>query len=95
MFLKIYLLTLQKTKFENENEATKSNKRPVRRYSTGSERSAVMFPKICMICSKGRIKVRGKFHFPTKIAKKSAEQTLKNAAPLGKDIDHDYCKYRY
>ena len=38
-----------------------------------------------MICSKERIKVGGKFQFPTKILTKSAEETLKNAAHLRND----------
>ena len=38
-----------------------------------------------MICSKERIKVGGKFQFPTKILTKSAEETLKNAANLRND----------
>ena len=38
-----------------------------------------------MICLKERIKVGGKFQFPTKILTKSAEETLKNAAHLRND----------
>ena len=38
-----------------------------------------------MICSKERIKVGGKFQFPTKILTRSAEETLKNAAHLRND----------
>ena len=82
-----YARTLLKRKLENENEVTKSNKRPSRASSsTGAACSKVdIFPKQCMICSKERTKVRGKFQFPTKILTKSAEETLKNAANLRND----------
>ena len=75
----IYARTLLKRKLENENEVTKSNKRPLTASSsTGAACSKVgILPKQCMICSKERIKVGGKFQFPTKILTKSAEETLK------------------
>ena len=38
-----------------------------------------------MICSKERIKVGGKFQFPTKILTKSAEETLENAGNVKND----------
>ena len=76
----------------NENWKTKmksqkARKRPSRASSsTGAACSKVgMFPKQCMIGSKERIKVGGKFQFPTKILTKSAEETLKNAANLRND----------
>ena len=65
-----YARALLKRKLENENETTKSNKRPSRAsFSTGA--ACGIFPKQCMICSKERIKVGGKFQFPTKILTKA------------------------
>ena len=74
--------SLLKRKLGNESEVAKSNKRPSRaNSSTGAACSRVgIFPKECMIRCKKRIKVGGKFQFPTKIFTKSAEETLKKAA---------------
>ena len=81
-----YARALLKRKLENENETMKSNKRPSRASSsTGAACSRGIFPKQCMICSKERTKVGGKFQFPTKILARSAEETLKNAAHLRND----------
>ncbi len=82
----IYARTLLKRKRAKEDESSGSSKRPSRASDqTNNGNPRQLFPNECMICSKQRIKVRGKFQFPTKILTKTAEDTLKRSATLRKD----------
>jgi hypothetical protein len=82
-----YSKTLLKRKHEKEHDTTKTVKRISRAGALGESAANTrgIIPKRCMICSKERIKVSGKFQFPTKILTKCAEEVLKRAAHLRKD----------
>ena len=62
-----------------------SSKRSTRVGSSAGVDPRGIFPNHCMICSKHRIKVSGRFQVPSKVVTKTAEETLKKAAKARND----------
>eukprot|EP00795_Rhopilema_esculentum_P007883 gene7883-13766_t len=80
------ILPRLKRKLENSDDrGIESSKRSTRIGNSDTVNSRGIFPNHRMICSKQRIKVSGKFHFPARMVTKTAEETLTKAATLRND----------
>ena len=84
----IYAKTLEKRKYQSNGDAINISK--MQRTTRSSQsidavEKGGLFPDMCMICEKKKIKVRGKDYYTTRISTRDAEETLKKAALLKKD----------
>ena len=79
----IYAKTLDKQKCEDADVIKSKIQRTTRSsQSIGTADKRGIFPDICMICKKKKIKVRGRDYYATRILTRNAEETFKKAAQL-------------
>ena len=82
----IYAKTLDKRKCKDGDDKKSKIQRTTRSgQSIGTAGKRGIFPDICMICKKKKIKVGGRNYYTTRILTFNAEETFKNAAQLKSD----------